>query len=277
MAENPGAYWNNEAGPRWVRSQIQLDRMLEAVSGHLLAATAARTGERVIDVGCGCGATTLDLGQQVGPTGGVLGIDIAERMIEHARVRMPPVVKHVEFLVADAATHAFDAGSSSLITSRLGVMFFPDPVLAFTNLRHALAEDGRLVFCCWQGEEHNHWIRQVLEAFPEVQAPDYPGGDVPGPFSLSSPGRVRQILEDAGFRAVELDAVSESLYLGENLDEVEHLYTQIGPLARAFGQADDTQRVAMRGRLRAFLADRFGEGELELPSASWIVSARAQP
>jgi SAM-dependent methyltransferase len=139
------AFWNGPAGQRWTDRQQAQDTMLAPVSGILIDRAGAKAGERIVDVGCGCGATTLALAQKVGPTGHVFGIDISAPMLGRARQIAPPGLP-VDFALADATIYPFVTGSFDLLVSRFGVMFFAEPVLSFANMRRALRPSGRLAF-----------------------------------------------------------------------------------------------------------------------------------
>ena len=141
--DDPQAYWNDDAGQRWVAHQQQLDAFMAPITRRLLEVAAPRVGERIIDVGCGCGDTTVQFAQKVGPSGHVLAVDVSEPMLARARERSQALAQ-VELVVADASVQAFAPGAADLLTSRFGVMFFVDPIAAFGNLRRALAPGGRL-------------------------------------------------------------------------------------------------------------------------------------
>jgi ubiquinone/menaquinone biosynthesis C-methylase UbiE len=125
-----------------------MDRSLHEIGRLLLERAAIRPGERVIDVGCGSGATTLAAAPLVGAQGSVLGVDVSEPMLAVAR-RRAAGLGNVRFVAADAQTHAFEPGAQDLVLSRFGVMFFDDPPRAFASLRRALRPGGRLCFVCW--------------------------------------------------------------------------------------------------------------------------------
>ncbi len=144
-------FWNGLAGERWVRHQNELDAMIGGIGDDVLARAQISEGERVLDVGCGCGHTTLEIARQVGKSGSVTGIDISAMMLDHARTRADAAgVENVEFLNADAATQQFPETGFELLFSRFGVMFFSDPVAAFKNLASAIKPGGRLAFACWR-------------------------------------------------------------------------------------------------------------------------------
>src|SRR5881628_2723223 len=153
-------------------------------------------GERVIDIGCGCGDTTIALARRVGPAGLVLGIDVSAPMLARAAdAAREAGVAHVRFEHADAQTHRFPAQAFDVLYSRFGVMFFSDPAAAFGNLRTALRPGGRLGFVCWQAVPENPWIAVPLEAAAQHMAlPPPPAPGAPGPFSFADPERVRRIL-----------------------------------------------------------------------------------
>ena len=142
-------FWNGDAGRRWRDYQDRHDRMLLPVTKLLLAAAAARPGERVVDVGCGCGELAFRLAEEVAPSGQVLGVDISEPMLGLARERAPAGAV-LRFALADATTFAFAPGAADLAVSRFGIMFFADPAKSFANLGRALKPGGRIVFACWR-------------------------------------------------------------------------------------------------------------------------------
>jgi SAM-dependent methyltransferase len=157
------AYWNGPAGQHWTDRQQMQDMLLAPVSEILIDRARAKTGERIIDVGCGCGATTIALAPKVGTTGHVLGIDISAAMLARAR-QVTPAGLPVDFVLADATVYPFDPASFDLLVSRFGVMFFSEPALSFANMRKALRPSGRLAFACWREPRENPWLLAPLQA-----------------------------------------------------------------------------------------------------------------
>ena len=191
-------YWNGVAGARWVRAQKRFDEMVQPLVRPLLTGDAVRSGMRVLDVGCGCGGSTLDLANLVGPSGSVTGIDVSRPMLGRARARAREGgLDNVRFLEADAQTAALP--EVDLVFSRLGVMFFSDPVAGFSNLRRALSPDGDLLAAVWADAPHNPWMTDPPAVVADVMgvAPTHPDGK--GPFALSDPNEILQVLEAAGF------------------------------------------------------------------------------
>lgn len=273
------AYWNGPAGLRWLRRQQQQDALLAPVSDLLLPRAAPRSGQIVVDVGCGCGATTLELARRVAPDGSVLGVDVSAPMLERARAlagRPDAAGLRLRFALADATCYAFEPARADLLFSRFGVMFFSDPARSFENLRRALRPRARLVFSCWRAARQNPWLMLPLQEVTR-HVPRLPelGPEAPGPFSLAEEARVRGILQRAGFVDVGMEPVDLLLDLahGGGLEAALETALQMGPASRALeGQPPHLQAAAAES-VRAALA-RCQQGErVPLPGALWIVTA----
>ena len=157
------AYWNGPGGQHWADRQQVQDILLAPVADLLLDRARPAPGERIVDVGCGCGATTSALAQRAGPAGHVLGIDISGPMLARAR-QLAPAGLPVDFELADATIYPFASGGFDLLVSRFGVMFFAEPALSFANMRRALRPSGRLAFACWREPRDNPWLMLPLQA-----------------------------------------------------------------------------------------------------------------
>jgi ubiquinone/menaquinone biosynthesis C-methylase UbiE len=273
-------YWNEQAGPKWVAMQQLLDAQLEGYGAAAARAAAIRPAQRVLDVGCGCGATTLALAEQVGDEGFVLGLDISEPMLVRARACAREQEKtNVRFLAADAQSHDFGDERFDAVFSRFGVMFFDEPMTAFANLAQALAPSGRLAFICWQGIDRNPWMRVPTLAAAEhveLQIPTDPLA--PGPFAFADADRVRGILDDAGLIDVQVEAFEPDVTLagGGSLAEAATFITYLGPAGRALQEADDAVRAAVIKSVTAAIEPFQKNGAVVMPSATWIVTARRQ-
>ena len=157
-------YWNEVSGPKWVALDDVINAQIEPVGVAAMDRAEVSASDRVIDVGCGCGPTSLGLARRAS-AGRVTGIDISGPMLARARERADAAgLANLSFERADAQTHAFEGGGTDLVFSRFGVMFFDDPVAAFANLGRALTADGRMVFACWQGLGDNAWMRVPIAA-----------------------------------------------------------------------------------------------------------------
>jgi SAM-dependent methyltransferase len=271
-------YWNAQAGHKWVALQDRLDAQLDPLGRLAMDRLAVRAGERAIDVGCGCGATTAELAARVGPQGRVLGLDVSEPMLARARERTAGAA-HVTFEQSDAQTHALEPGAADLVFSRFGVMFFADPVAAFANLRRGLRPGGRLGFLCWQAAVANEWVMVPMRAVLEhVAMPPLPAPRAPGPFAFAEGDYVREVLAGAGFTDVTLEPDEPRMEIagGADLDDVVDFLLQIGPAARALQEANDpAARPRVAEALRGALQPHAGAAGVSLRGATWIVLAKA--
>ncbi|UZE06617.1 class I SAM-dependent methyltransferase [Pseudomonas corrugata] len=198
------ADWNGQSGEYWAANQARLDAMFAVFGQAAIEAAAPATGERVLDVGCGAGASSLALAARVGAGGHVLGVDISEPLIGRARAFAPKDTP-VLFRVADASSTELPEGAFDILFSRFGVMFFDDPTGAFAHMRRALRPGGRVAFVCWRGVAENDWLRLPMGAIKDiVPLPAPPGPEAPGPFSFGDRGRVTRILTAAGFTDIAI-------------------------------------------------------------------------
>jgi len=267
-------YWNGNAGSTWVDSQERMDKMLAPLTSPLIEKASAAQGERIIDVGCGCGDTSLQLASA---GASVLGVDVSEPMLQRARARAQLNNQaNVEFSTADAASAALTA-DHDMIFSRFGVMFFSDPTAAFTNLHSGLGATGRLCFLCWQPPRSNPWMSTAGAAISEFlpQPETKPDPRAPGPFAFADSDYLNGILDSAGFQNISIAPVTETLHIADTLDEAIESQQRIGPLARALAELEgDAQKAALHAAREA-LADKMTPAGLDLGAACWLVTATA--
>jgi ubiquinone/menaquinone biosynthesis C-methylase UbiE len=270
-------FWNGPAGQHWTDRQPLQDILFRPVSNILIDRAAPRLGDRVLDVGCGCGATTIAVAETVAPTGFALGIDISAPMLARAR-ELAPKTLPLEFVLADATVYPFDPGSFDLLVSRFGVMFFADPAVSFRNLRKALRPSGRLAFVCWREPRENAFFMVPLQAvYKHVPKLPQVGPEDPGPFAFASPERVMRILREAGFSQVSMEPCPLTLDLaaGGGLESAVQAATEFGPAARALeGQPPEVYEFAKSSIREALTPFVRGQSVL-LPASIWAVTARA--
>jgi SAM-dependent methyltransferase len=269
-------YWNETVGPRWIEMEAQLDAQIAPLGLAAMARALPQAGERALDVGCGCGQTSLQLADRVGPSGGVLGIDVSAPMLARAKARAAGV-SQVRFLNGDAQTHAFDE-RFDLVFSRFGVMFFADPPAAFANLHRALRPGGRATFVCWQAIDRNPWMLiplRSLVGIVELPAPPPPGA--PGPFAFADPERVKTILAAGGFRDAALEPLAGELAIGAGGD-LEHAVSfalQMGPAGAALREVNEDTRRRAADAVRKALAPLVTPRGVVAAYSAWIATARA--
>jgi SAM-dependent methyltransferase len=227
-------YWSTTAGQKWVNLQQQIDALLAPAATVVLNRAAPRPGERVLDIGCGAGTTTLSVAEAVGPEGHVTGADISPPLLAHARRRVPEhLATRVSFIEADAQVYPFEPEAVDLVLSRFGVMFFADPVEAFGNLRRALKPGGRLCVLAWAAGDRNPWFSVPRRAAVAVLGEPRPTApDAPGPLAFANGEAVVGKLRRAGFTDAAVDEIATQLTPPGDLAEVAALAAQIGPVAR---------------------------------------------
>jgi ubiquinone/menaquinone biosynthesis C-methylase UbiE len=268
-------FWNGPTGQKWAKHQTDMDRNLADIAVASLALADARPGERVLDIGCGNGSTTLMLAEAVGPTGDVTGVDISQPMLAIARTRVQ--ASNIRFIEADAATHPF-ATDRDLIFSRFGVMFFVEPVAAFANIRKAANTGGRLAFIAWRKVEENEWaMRPYLAALPFLPEQKEADPNAPGPFAFADRERTRGILAEAGFRDITIEPFDGHMRLGASPEHAALLLTSLmGPASRALKNVDDETRAKARDAIAKDMAAFHGSApEIAPGTACWLVSAKA--
>jgi len=263
---------NQAPRPSFVDHFQRYDRMMQPFDARLIEAAALQRGQRVLDVGCGAGTTSLYAAQQVGGDGEVLGIDVDARAVRVAQQRARRAgCPQVRFERSDAATVALPGGADAIV-SRFGTLHFEDPVAAHDNLRRGLRPGGRLHFVCARAAEYNPWASVPSSTLLQLAGlpASLPTG---GPFTLSDSATIRRILEDAGFERPHIRSIDHDLYVGADVDDALEFFfdadgDKVGWLLEKVGYRRATD--ALRTALRPY-AHRDG---VWMPGSAWLVSAR---
>lgn len=270
-------YWNSEESEHWVLHADRYDVMLGGYVEHILGAADLAPDARVLDIGCGSGATTI-AAARVTTGGDALGVDLSRPMLANARARAAAVgLTNVEFEHQDAQVAAFPPESRDAVISRFGVMFFEDPVAAFTNIAGALCPGGRVAFACWKELLANEWMfvpGMAVAAHAPLPDPGEPGA--PGPFAFGDPDRVREILEGAGLRSVEITAVDDPLLLGGHgtAGEAVEFLRGTGMARTLLADVDpDLAERALDSVREALVPFETPDG-VRLGAGAWLVTAR---
>jgi len=266
--------WNGNEGAAWTDDQARYDVAVGAYHATLLAAASLARDDRVLDIGCGCGTTTLDAARSA-TEGRALGVDLSSQMLERARARA--AVEHltnVSFEQGDAQVCPFDAGAFDVVISRFGVMFFSDPPAAFRNIAQALRPGGRAVFVVWQALEENEWLGALREALAmgrDLPAPPVGG---PGPFGLADPDAVRRLLSEAGFVDVALEPARAPVVFGTDVDDAFEFVQRMPPVRGMLQDLDEATAARALERVHESLVTHATPDSVAFGSAAWIVTAR---
>ncbi|HEY7607834.1 MAG TPA: methyltransferase domain-containing protein [Alphaproteobacteria bacterium] len=272
-------FWNGPTGQRWTRLAKPIEDNLRPLGAAVLQRLAPQPGERIIDVGCGGGDTTLALAERVQGHGFVLGIDVSRPLLQRAVARAANTPEYpVRFVEADASVHAFERGTFDALFSRFGVMFFADPAAAFANMRRALKPGGRLAFCCWRDRRENSWVTIPVAAARKhlSELPPPPGPEEPGPFAFADSARIQRILTSAGFTRIACEKFDFALAYGDEAKAAAEFLTQMGPVGSVLQEHPEALRTQVADTLAGMLEAQRQPGGIRLAAAIWIVTARAE-
>lgn len=273
MNKDQAAAWDGPSGDGWVQREALQNRALAAHTGALFDAAAVQPGDDVLDVGCGTGDTTRTAAT-VATEGHALGVDLSSVMLARARERASEAgLTNVRFEQADVQVHPFAAEVHDVVISRFGVMFFDDPVAAFANIARATRKGGRLAVLAWQPVAGNDWVEVPLAALELGRDVPPVSENVPGPFGLADPDRVRSVLAAAGWSDVHLDAVRVPFWFGPDLETAAAFAGEIGVVRGSFAGLDDAQTREALDALRDALARYLTDDGVLLDSATWVIRA----
>jgi SAM-dependent methyltransferase len=269
----PQAYSDELRVRIWLEIREPLERQLEPLGRAAMAAIQPLPGERVLDIGCGIGGTPLALARAVGPSGLVVGVDLLQDAVDVAR-RDPGLPKNATFLCGDVQSYPFQTGSFDAAFSRFGVMFFADPVAAFSNIRRALCSGGRLGFVCWRGLGENELDELPLRAASScLPVPLVADSASSGWFSFSDQESIREILAHARFADVKIVPHDEQVGCG-NFQATVDVCSRVGALGKILRDHPEFRSEAVPA-LEQALRPLDGPNGPALRAATWIVTARA--
>jgi ubiquinone/menaquinone biosynthesis C-methylase UbiE len=271
--DGQAAQWNRTAGCAWVEAQEMIDRTFQPIEDLLVDAILAGSPRRVLDVGCGTGATTLAVARRLGTNGECVGIDISEPMTDAARARAEREGTPARFIRADAQSYPFEPSSFDAIMSRFGVMFFDDPVLAFANLRRAMRPAAELRCVVWRSPEENPFMTTAERAAAPL-LPSMPPrvSDAPGQFAFADSQRVRRILEESGWTGIDIQPIDVVCTMPES--ELARYATRFGPVGRVLDDADEATRDRVVKTVRAAFEPFVHGAEVRYDAACWMIAAR---
>jgi len=253
-----------------------MDQVLKPFETLLVDAASCWPAGRILDVGCGAGTTTLAIARQSNGNGRCVGVDISEPLLALARERGEREGTSATFIHADAQTYSFEPMSFDAILSRFGVMFFNDASQAFANLRHAAADDAKLLFVAWRSAAENPFMTTAERAAAPL-LPDLPSRrpDKPGQFAFADQDRVHALLQDGGWSEINIRPLDVECTLPEK-DLVRYL-TRLGPVGQVLQKTDEPTRTQIIETVRAAFERYVHGAEVRFTAACWMVHARARP
>ncbi|MBA3772663.1 MAG: class I SAM-dependent methyltransferase [Ramlibacter sp.] len=264
--------WNGRGGRAWVDQQALLDQLFKPLEDRLVEEVRAAQGQRVLDVGCGTGSITLAVARLLGARGHCTGADISQPMISLAKTRARQEASPAGFIRADVQTHAFEPDSFDTVISRIGVMFFDNPVVAFANLRRAGTDTAQLRCIAWRSPAENPFMttaeRAAAPLLPHIP-PRRP--DAPGQFAFADRDRVLTILQKSGWAGIDIQPVDFECAMPEK--ELLGYVTRLGPVGLVLEDADEGTRRHVIETVRAAF-DPYVRGiEIRFTAACWMIGA----
>jgi SAM-dependent methyltransferase len=273
-----GQDWAGDMGQKWNRYLQQFENMIAPIGDATLKLAALQQGERVLDIGCGGGNTTLQIAAQVGARGEAVGLDISQVLVETAKQRAREAgVAQAHFACVDAARATLSRTGFDVLFSRFGVMFFNDPVAAFRNLHGMLAAPARIAFCCWAAPGENPWVARQSEIIARHVTLPPPDPTAPGPFAFADQARTRGILEQAGFHDVQFLPWRGPQLIG-GPGQTPESAADFAMKAFFVGDAVVNQPESVRQAVEQEVIELFRQHQTEqgvaLDATAWLVSAR---
>ncbi|WP_165367350.1 class I SAM-dependent methyltransferase [Phytoactinopolyspora endophytica] len=267
-------YWAGDGPRQYDEHGDRWEAMMAPFGTAVFDAVALQPGERVLDVGCGWGATTVEAAERVAPDGTVDGIDISMQMLAHARQHIAGLT-NVTLLEADAQIHRFEQEAYDAVISRFAAMLFDDPPAAFANLRRALKPGGRLAFVCWRHPLETEWLAVALAAVVPLigRQPDLGQPDTPGPFAFADGDRARRMVAAGGFSEVTLEpVVRPQRVAGDSADAAEFVLSL--PESRQLLEGEpESVRAAVSGALVEAFLPYSGPRGVVMDASAWLVTA----
>ena len=276
--KNQKDFWSGKGGDIWVERQNAMDNMLSPLGEAALNKLNFNEEENVLDIGCGCGHTTLNIAKRIGPSGNVTGLDISEPMLKRAKESAVEMsVTNTSFKCIDVQTEDLGDQIYSAAFSRFGVMFFEDSIAAFKNINKSLISGGYLSFVCWQSPAVNPWQSLFIQEVKKFLDLPSPPPRSPGPFAFMESEYVSSILEESKFQDITIEGLEAevNMFSGRSLSDSVKDYISINPVVTQMLKESSENQIAeiVNSGIEAF-SPYYSEKGLIFPSATWLVTAR---
>ena len=276
--KNQKDFWSGKGGDIWVERQNAMDTMLSPLGEAALNKLNFNEKENVLDIGCGCGHTTLNIAKRIGPSGNVTGLDISEPMLKRAKESAVEMsITNTSFKCVDVQTEDLGDQIYSAAFSRFGVMFFEDSIAAFKNINKSLISGGYLSFVCWQSPAVNPWQSLFIQEVKKFLDLPSPPPRSPGPFAFMESEYVSSILEESKFQDITIEGheAEVNMFSGRSLSDSVKDYISINPVVTQMLKESSENQIAeiVNSGIEAF-SPYYSEKGLIFPSATWLVTAR---
>ena len=276
--KNQKDFWSGKGGDIWVERQNAMDTMLSPLGEAALNKLNFNEDENVLDIGCGCGHTTLNIAKRIGPSGNVTGLDISEPMLKRAKESAVEMsITNTSFKCIDVQTEDLGDQIYSTAFSRFGVMFFEDSIAAFKNINKSLISGGYLSFVCWQSPAVNPWQSLFIQEVKKFLDLPSPPPRSPGPFAFMESEYVSSILEESKFQDIRIEGheAEVNMFSGRSLSDSVKDYISINPVVTQMLKESSENQIAeiVNSGIEAF-SPYYSEKGLIFPSATWLVTAR---
>ena len=276
--KNQKDFWSGKGGDIWVERQNAMDTMLSPLGEAALNKLNFNEEENVLDIGCGCGHTTLNIAKRIGPSGNVTGLDISEPMLKRAKESAFEMsITNTFFKCVDVQTEDLGDQIYSAAFSRFGVMFFEDSISAFKNINKSLISGGYLSFVCWQSPAVNPWQSLFIQEVKKFLDLPSPPPRSPGPFAFMESEYVSSILEESKFQDITIEGheAEVNMFSGRSLSDSVKDYISINPVVTQMLKESSENQIAeiVNSGIEAF-SPYYSEKGLIFPSATWLVTAR---
>ena len=276
--KNQKDFWSGKGGDIWVERQNAMDTMLSSLGEAALNKLNFNEEENVLDIGCGCGHTTLNIAKRIGPSGNVTGLDISEPMLKRAKESAVEMsITNTSFKCVDVQIEDLGDQIYSAAFSRFGVMFFEDSIAAFKNINKSLISGGYLSFVCWQSPAVNPWQSLFIQEVKKFLDLPSPPPRSPGPFAFMESEYVSSILEESKFQDITIEGheAEVNMFSGRSLSDSVKDYISINPVVTQMLKESSENQVAeiVNSGIEAF-SPYYSEKGLIFPSATWLVTAR---
>jgi len=270
-------FWSGKGGDIWVERQKAMDTMLSPLGEEVIKKLNLSSKDKVLDIGCGCGSTSINIAENLSSNGSVTGVDISKPMLIRAeQSAKEKSLNNIDFLLKDVQSENLPNEHFSVAFSRFGVMFFENPFEAFKNIYRSLKTDGRLGFVCWKSPKLNPWQSLSIQAIRKyIELPSYPKRN-PGPFAFQERGYIEEIVNKANFKYLKVVALEKEveMFKGKVLESAIEDYLSINPIiTEMLKQSSEGVKESVKNALVSSFEPYYSDNKLTFPSSAWIVTA----